>query len=120
MVIDSMVTACAGATRIKPEAVSQYTGALEYIGLPTLSLGHTDKAENLRYPFGSVFWHNLARMTWSMKADGATVVLQHRKHNNYARDPPLKVEVQWNEAVCRSTSTRAAMPRTWHAASRVS
>jgi hypothetical protein len=81
---------------MKPESVSAYTGALEYIGLPCLSLGHTDKAENLRYPFGSIFWHNLARMTYSLKADGATVILQHRKHNNYEREPTRKVEVAWN------------------------
>jgi hypothetical protein len=94
--IDSIVTACAGADPMKPESVSAYTGALEYIGLPCLSLGHTDKAENLRYPFGSIFWHNLARMTYSLKADGATVILQHRKHNNYEREPTRKVEVAWN------------------------
>jgi hypothetical protein len=96
--IDSIVTACAGADPMKPESVSAYTGALEYIGLPCLSLGHTDKAENLRYPFGSIFWHNLARMTYSLKADGATVILQHRKHNNYEREPTRKVEVAWNDA----------------------
>lgn len=97
LLIDSIVTACAGADPMKPESVSAYTGALEYIGLPVLSLAHTDKAENLRYPFGSIFWHNLARMTWSLKADGATVVLQHRKHNNYPRDVTRKVEVFWND-----------------------
>ena len=96
LLVDSLVTACAGSDPTKPETVSQFTAALEYIGLPTLSLAHTDKAENLRYPFGSIFWHNLARMTWSLKADGATVVLQHRKHNNYAREATKKVEVFWN------------------------
>ena len=97
MFIDSIVTACAGADPMKPEAVCNYTAALEYIGLPVLSLAHTDKAENLRYPFGSIFWHNLARMTYSLKADGATVILQHRKHNNYEREPTRKVEVAWND-----------------------
>ena len=98
MLVDSLVPACAGSDPLKPESVSLYTGALEYIGLPTLSLGHTDKAENLKYPFGSVFWHNLSRFTYSMKADGGAVILQNRKHNNYARVAPQKIEVQWLES----------------------
>lgn len=96
LVIDSIVPACAGSDPLKPEAVSQYAGALEYIGVPALSLAHVTKADDLRYPFGSIFWHNLSRTTWSLKADGATVVLNHRKHNNYAKAPAMKVEVTWS------------------------
>lgn len=96
VLVDSIVPACAGSDPLKPEAVSQYAAALELIGRPTLSLAHVTKADDLRYPFGSIFWHNLSRTTWSLKNDGGTVVLTHRKHNNYAHQPPAKVEVQWN------------------------
>jgi hypothetical protein len=97
LVIDSIVPACGATDALKPEAASQYAGALEYIGTPALSLAHVTKADDLRYPFGSIFWHNLARTTWSLKADGATVILAHRKHNNYARVAPQKVEVTWDQ-----------------------
>lgn len=100
VIVDSIVPACAGSDPLKPEASSLYAGAVEYIGLPILSLGHVTKADDLRYPFGSIFWHNLARTTWSLKEDGATTtILQHRKHNNYSRVPALRIEVHWSGAI---------------------
>ena len=98
MVVDSLVPACGGTDALKPEAAAQYAGGLEYIGLPTLSLAHVTKEHDLRYPFGSVFWHNLARTTWSLKQVGGSVLLTHRKHNNYAKLPRQQIEVSWNEA----------------------
>lgn len=84
MVVHSLVPACAGTDPLKPEAAALYAGGLEFIGLPALSLAHVTKTEDLRYPFGSAFWHNLARTTWSIKRDGERAMLTHRKHNNYA------------------------------------
>lgn len=95
LLVDSLVPACGGTDALKPEAAAQYAGGLEYIGLPTLSLAHVTKEHDLRYPFGSVFWHNLARTTWSLKGVGGTVLLSHRKHNNYARLPRQQIEVTW-------------------------
>ena len=97
IVIDSIVPACAGVDPMKPEAVSLYTGALEFIGRPTLSLAHVTKAEDLRYPFGSAFWHHLARMTWSLKRDGERAILAHRKHNNYASLGRFVVTTTWSD-----------------------
>ncbi|MCC7372597.1 MAG: AAA family ATPase [Chloroflexi bacterium] len=95
LVIDSIVPACSGTDPLKPEAVSQYAGALELIGRPALSLGHVTKSDDLRYPFGSVFWHNLSRVTWSAKKSGERILLTHRKHNNYERQPATLVEISW-------------------------
>jgi len=97
VVIDSIVPACAGLDPMKPEAAALYAGGLEYIGLPALSLGHVNRADDLRYPFGSVFWHNLARTTWSLKRDGERAILQHRKHNNYAALGRFIVQATWHE-----------------------
>jgi hypothetical protein len=97
VVIDSIVPACGGTDPMKPEAAALYAGGLEYIGLPILSLGHVNKADDLRYPFGSVFWHNLARTTWSLKRDGERAILHHRKHNNYAALGRFIVESTWHE-----------------------
>ena len=97
VVIDSIVPACAGLDPMKPEAAALYAAGLEYIGLPALSLGHVNRADDLRYPFGSVFWHNLARTTWSLKRDGERAILQHRKHNNYAALGRFIVQATWHE-----------------------
>ena len=101
LVIDSIVPACAGFDPMKPEAAALYAGGLEYIGLPALSLAHVTKAEELTYPFGSAFWHHLARMTWSLKRDGERAILQHRKHNNYPALGRFVMTVSWHEDLPR-------------------
>lgn len=95
IVIDSIVPACAGHDPMDTATVSRYGAVLEYLGLPVLSLAHVTKAEDLRYPFGSVFWHNLARITWSMAKDGPRVILTHRKANSYQNAGRIAVTTTW-------------------------
>jgi hypothetical protein len=101
LVVDSIVPACAGADASsgKTDVTSQYAAALQYIGLPALSIGHVTKEGDGRYPFGSVFWHNLARVTWSLAraGNGETVTLSHRKHNNYAKQANTSISVTWHD-----------------------
>lgn len=106
VVIDSIVPACGATDSLKPEAAGQYAAALERIGLPALSLAHVTKAEQLAYPFGSVFWHNLARTTWSLEADGRRSILTHRKHNNFAPLAKQHVEVTWYDGLPREVTER--------------
>lgn len=98
--VDSIVPACGATDALKSEAPGQYAMAIAGLGRPVVSLAHATKVEDLRYPFGSVFWHNLARRTYSLgKAPGArgahAVVLSNRKSNNYARQPKVIVTVTW-------------------------
>ena len=95
IVVDSIVPACVGVDPAKPEAAAQYAAAIEFIGRPMLSLGHATKADNLSYPFGSVFWHNFARVTWSLEPDGDSKILTCRKHNNYAGVGRVVVTSTW-------------------------
>ena len=97
VVVDSIVPACAGMDPTRPETVALYAGGLEYIGIPALSLGHVTKADDLRYPFGSVFWHNLCRGSWSLKSDGNETILCHRKSNNYERAGSFTVSTTWQD-----------------------
>jgi hypothetical protein len=97
LVIDSVVTACGGSDPMDPGTPARYAGALQYIGLPALSLAHVTKADDLRYPFGSVFWHNLARVTWSLAKDGERAILTNRKSNNYANAGRVVVTVTWSD-----------------------
>lgn len=104
LIIDSIVPACGGTDALDSQAAGQYAAGLALIDRPALSLAHTTKLEDSRYPFGSVFWHNLARTTWHVeKMVEGTCVLTHRKHNNapsmgkfmltitYADDLPAEV-----------------------------
>jgi hypothetical protein len=60
-----------------------------------------------------VFWHNLARLTWSMERKGDEVLLVNRKANNYARQPAYTVELVYHEGRLGrpSASTSAAAER---------
>jgi hypothetical protein len=96
VVVDSAVMAC-GEDPLKPEAAAEYAAAILEIGRPVLTLAHVTKVDDARYPFGSVFWHNLARMTWSLSGDNEEVLLRHRKHNNYQGLGTFALTVTWSE-----------------------
>lgn len=84
IVIDSAMMAIPGVDVGDPKAAMDWSMALQTIGRPSLTLAHVTKADaDPAYPFGSVFWHNLARITWSLAENGERLVLRSRKHNNY-------------------------------------
>lgn len=107
VVIDSIVFACRGKDAIDSATPAQYDSALKQLGVPVLSLGHVTKDHNARYPFGSVFWHNAARVTWSAVAavgEGHQVILQHRKGNNYKKLGRVLTTIEWWEDLPREVS----------------
>lgn len=113
LVIDSIVPACGGADPMDPGTPALYAGALEYVGLPALSLGHVTKTNDLRYPFGSGFWHHLARVTYSLSRDGARAILAHRKGNNYQRLGKFVVAMAWHEGILREVSEASYTSVLW-------
>src|SRR5205814_668653 len=91
LIIDSVAFA-AGMAAETSEAATAYWAALRQIGVGgSLSIAHSTKrvakSENGREkPFGSVYWHNGARMTWlatsQVRRDGYSMVrLDCRKAN---------------------------------------
>ena len=107
VVIDSIVPACGGSDPMDPGTVARYVGALEYLGIPVLSLAHVTKEGDLRYPFGSIFWHNFARVTWSLHRDGERLILTNRKSNNYANQGKAVVTVTWRDDLPRDVAEQA-------------
>jgi hypothetical protein len=100
LVIDSIVMACTGTDVATGDtkAPQKYSDVVNRIGVPALSLGHISRSQNgMTYPFGPIFWHNTARVTWSMEPanDGISIKLQNRKHNNYQAQPTYVVTVEW-------------------------
>jgi hypothetical protein len=108
LVIDSVVFACAGADPVKPETPMLYASALQIIGLPSLSLAHVNRQHDPRYPFGSVFWHNAARITWSLLEKGGDTLLQNRKASNYDTPKAQTVTFTWWEGTLREVAERPA------------
>lgn len=105
VVIDSAVMAC-GADPLKPDAAAAYAAALVDLQRPVLSLAHVTKTDDSRYPFGSIFWHNLARMTWSLGGTDAELLLRHRKHNNYAGLGTFSLSITWADGQLREVWER--------------
>ena len=108
VVIDSLVVACAGRDVSDPTTPALYAQALQAIGLPSLSLAHVTKLHDVRYPFGSAFWHNLARVTWSLIEKGGDILLTNRKASNYRRRGAYTVTFDWLHDVLREVNEQPA------------
>jgi hypothetical protein len=106
VVVDSAVPACGATDPLKPEAAGQYAAGLERIGRPALTIAHVTKAGDGRMPYGSAYWHNLARVTWSLARDGDALVLQNRKANAYPWLGRFAVAFTWYEGILGEVSER--------------
>ena len=70
-----------------------------------LAIAHTRAEDGEQRPFGSVFWHNLARSTWFLKRVGEqaapnliTLGVFHRKANFGPLRPPFGIELALENA----------------------
>ena len=97
LVIDSLAIACAGNDVSDPGTPALYAAGLELLERPVLSLAHINRSHDMTYPFGSAFWHNLARVTWSLEEDGPIAILSPRKANNYVKAGKIAVEIHWGD-----------------------
>lgn len=97
LVIDSAAWA-AGAEPEKSESATGFYLALRAIGLPAIVTAHTPKLGDTTKPFGSVFWHNGARLTWQLVGEQGSdsltrIGLMNRKNNDGRPLPPLGWEL---------------------------
>ena len=82
-----------------------YFNALRALGGASLSIAHISKmgANQDQKPFGSTFWHNLARLTWFAKAtqlpEGISVALYNRKNNLGKLIAPLAIDLDFSDPV---------------------
>jgi hypothetical protein len=112
LVIDSVGLACDGPPEAA-EVANRFYGALRQLGLGSLLIAHTTKAENSdAKPFGSAFWHNGARLTWLVKKQQdlggtLTVGLFCKKANTGPIAAPLGFVIDWGETITvRRTDVR--------------
>lgn len=107
VVVDSVTYACAGLEVEKSSTAAKYSLAIAQIGRPVLSIAHITKVDELKYPFGSIFWHNGARITISVqsKAYNAPRVLVNRKTNQAAPFKPVEIDWGWVDESLPETLT---------------
>ncbi len=95
IIVDSAIYACVGADAYTPEAATKYSIAISHFGKPVLTLAHKTKSKDDQdKPFGSVFWHNGARLIISVDAKERTAPreLRTRKANHGAN---FSVDIPW-------------------------
>ena len=106
-IFDSIAVACAGRPE-DAEIATSYGRAFRSLGIGGLHLAHVTKSEGADLkPFGSVFWHNLARQTWNTKLEATsadnnrlTVAWIPRKSNISAPGGPATgFEVVFNDRI---------------------
>lgn len=85
------------------DAAARYMQVLRRLNVGALLIAHISKGEDGdKKPFGSAFWHNLARATWNVKptstnGDVLTLGLHNRKANTERWLPPRGVQVTFRD-----------------------
>lgn len=115
---DSISFACSG----KPEdaqVAQDYFRACRSLGIGTMHAAHITGSTEMKEhrPFGSIFWHNGARLTWFAKAEdetqdtshSRTVALINRKANLSARRAALAYRFEFEPNMVRIVKTDPAM-----------
>ena len=106
LIVDSAALAAGGEPE-KAEVALRYFNALAALEIPSLTIAHVTKAEEDQHPFGSVFWHNSARLTWNIKIehdegrDVAHLGLFNRKANDERLHPPIGIRMEFDGAAVR-------------------
>jgi hypothetical protein len=104
MIVDSAAPACGGPPEESSSAI-EFDNAIKRIGIPTLLIAHQTKSGdgNTLKPFGSTFWHNLARRTWHVEreqqeeSDEVDVWLRCRKVNDGRKPKPICLRITFED-----------------------
>ena len=104
-VIDSMAAALGGEPE-SADATLRMFNAARSLGIPWLGIAHITKSNgtngDARKPFGSVFGHNMARMTWGAEAaqdageDYKGITITNYKCNNGRIQKPQTYRLQFH------------------------
>jgi hypothetical protein len=103
VICDSIAFACDGPPEAA-EVAAAYFRAVRRLGVGSLHVAHTTKAENGdAKPFGSTFWHNGSRATWYVKRAAetdpgeVTIGLFNRKANTGPLAPPIGYRLTFSD-----------------------
>ena len=119
VVIDSIAQALSGPAT-EDETARAYFQALARLEVGSIHLAHivkdAKKPEQTKYPFGSVFFHNGARLTWYVEKVRASkssleVTLHNRKVNDGGLADPIGLRFEFGD---RTTITSGPAGREAH------
>ena len=113
VIVDSIVPAMSGSALSSKdaEAAGKYFAAVNAIAPRSLSLAHVTKDGEGGMPYGSVFFHNLARLTWRARADEQKrVTLTNEKHTDGDRLPPMTLAFDWDDVLTVTHTTSQLTP----------
>ena len=102
LLVDSILPACAvGEDRLRSDAQTPFlfVTALEALGIPSLSFGHTPKGSPEGDPFGSFAWIAAMRLTWigaRAEGEGHRVRWRPRKRNERGHVPGLLLSFEYD------------------------
>lgn len=105
IIIDSIGAACGGEPE-SAEVALQFFEGVRRIGLGSLCIAHIIKDKKKGgddRPFGSSFWHNMARATWLVRkqadsdANRIRVALYNKKSNSGRLSGALSYEINFDE-----------------------
>jgi hypothetical protein len=102
IVIDSAAPACGGEGPEKADSALRFFNSIRALKTTCLIVAHQSKDDKTNKPFGSVFFHNMSRATWEVKAhqrgEGPLeVALTNRKSNSGRLHDPLAYVVTFGE-----------------------
>jgi len=102
LIIDSAVSALGGDPK-DAEAVGRMMAALNALGVSVILIAHVTKEGGDEYPFGSIFFHNLARMSWfirrvdSEESPDIQVGFFNKKSNDDRRQKAFGVAIRFDD-----------------------
>lgn len=104
VIVDSAISAVGGDV-IDSASPARLINALQSLGVTALIIAHSTKAEESKYPLGSIFWHNLVRATHyveSSQAEGSQTLeaaIHNRKGNRGIQRPiPVRITFPTDDA----------------------
>lgn len=110
LIIDSVGFACDGPPEEAQSALA-FGQALRSLHVGSLGIAHVNRTGDTERPFGSIFWHAGARLTWYVKkvqdqgAKGLTVGLFNKKSSTGPLERPLGFRFEFDDDRTRITRT---------------
>lgn len=100
LILDSLAMAAGGQELERADAAIRFNAGLRSLNCASLIVGHTPKPQadqKERSLYGSVFFHNLCRVSWECRREGQTIGLFQRKNNLGPKHPPLGFRLAMDE-----------------------
>lgn len=92
LILDSLAMAAGGQELERADSAIRFNAALRELHCTSLVIGHTPKPQadqKERTLYGSVFFHNLCRVSWEVQREGDVMGLYQRKNNLGRKHEPM-------------------------------